>query len=320
MGDGSGRDTYVVKNNGGLCIESEHPQYESGMFFTRRNYGSPHPMKESTAFKYISDGSGRDSYVSINSGGLHSPAVYGSHKNLFANTLRSTEKITWKRDKSPRNIYDYQGFVSQKNLISLRNTLISQKDQAMRLSTPKFFIDKRLSVQEIKPNVGSIKNGVFNNLKSEIKSRNALSRRMSQDHLSQKDQASDFVSDMNQNQIELPKGRNSELNKKSNELLQSKANDEQHLLKLKNNLLQLSAKDKEFIQLLQSKGSQRHFQKQEGDQFKLKSPKESNQNRPNNFNNHTLELLRRNVNQNTTMQALQSLKNSKHTNVQQLQL
>jgi len=49
--------------------------------------------KESPAFKYISDGSGRDSYVLINSGGLHSPAVYGAHKNLFQNTLRNSPRI-----------------------------------------------------------------------------------------------------------------------------------------------------------------------------------------------------------------------------------
>ena len=29
LGDGSGRDTYVIKNNGGLCIEAEKPKYES---------------------------------------------------------------------------------------------------------------------------------------------------------------------------------------------------------------------------------------------------------------------------------------------------
>lgn len=49
--------------------------------------------KESPAFKYISDGSGRDSYVLINSGGLHSPSVYGAHKNLFQNTLRNSPRI-----------------------------------------------------------------------------------------------------------------------------------------------------------------------------------------------------------------------------------
>ena len=43
--------------------------------------------KEATAFKYMSDGSGRDSYVLINSGGLHAPTIYGKN-NQFANTLR----------------------------------------------------------------------------------------------------------------------------------------------------------------------------------------------------------------------------------------
>lgn len=44
--------------------------------------------KEATAFKYLADGSGRDTYVGIDSGGLHSPSQYGIHKNAFVNTLR----------------------------------------------------------------------------------------------------------------------------------------------------------------------------------------------------------------------------------------
>lgn len=48
--------------------------------------------KEATAFKYISDGSGRDSYVLINSGGLHAPTVYGKN-NQFVNTLRYYQNV-----------------------------------------------------------------------------------------------------------------------------------------------------------------------------------------------------------------------------------
>jgi hypothetical protein len=34
--------------------------------------------KEATAFKYMSDGSGRDNYILIDSGGLHAPTITGS--------------------------------------------------------------------------------------------------------------------------------------------------------------------------------------------------------------------------------------------------
>ena len=43
--------------------------------------------KEATAFKYISDGTGRDQYILVNSGGLQAGTHYGN-KHLFANILR----------------------------------------------------------------------------------------------------------------------------------------------------------------------------------------------------------------------------------------
>lgn len=33
--------------------------------------------KDATAFRYLSDGSGRDSYIIVNSGGLHVDTAYG---------------------------------------------------------------------------------------------------------------------------------------------------------------------------------------------------------------------------------------------------
>jgi hypothetical protein len=51
------------------------------------HYGCLLYRKEATAFKYLSDGSGRDSYILINSGGLHAPNTYGT-KQAFANSLR----------------------------------------------------------------------------------------------------------------------------------------------------------------------------------------------------------------------------------------
>ena len=85
--DGQGRDTYIIKNNGGLCVEPERAKMTSTHYPRTNLYVPPHPQynqilfkgnrKEATAFKYLSDGSGRDSYILINSGGLHAPSVYG---------------------------------------------------------------------------------------------------------------------------------------------------------------------------------------------------------------------------------------------------
>ena len=61
MGDGSGRDSYVILNNGGLANADKR-------YMMRRKQGSPHdasakPYKTPVSLKYVSDGSGRDSYV-----------------------------------------------------------------------------------------------------------------------------------------------------------------------------------------------------------------------------------------------------------------
>jgi hypothetical protein len=68
-GDGSGRDTYVVLNNGGLT-NSDKPN----MMFRKQAYQqkhlAPRPEISPASHKYHSDGTGRDSYVVNNFGGL----------------------------------------------------------------------------------------------------------------------------------------------------------------------------------------------------------------------------------------------------------
>ena len=89
FGDGSGRDTYAVVNNGGLT-SVEKPNMMNRPFrntFQNRIHASP--LKEAVSFTYHSDGSGRDSYVISNSGGLVND--YGSshrHDVRFKNNLR----------------------------------------------------------------------------------------------------------------------------------------------------------------------------------------------------------------------------------------
>jgi hypothetical protein len=54
----------------------------------------PAPLKQATSFKYISDGSGRDFYVTYNSGGLEAPYIPGTTMSdqRFITSLRSTAK------------------------------------------------------------------------------------------------------------------------------------------------------------------------------------------------------------------------------------
>lgn len=89
-GDGTGRDAYVILNNGGLANADK-----KGMMF--RKFGSPnsvtpHPLKESKAFTYISDGTGRDSYVIQNSGGLVHDFRCQPAESLFKGSLRRLER------------------------------------------------------------------------------------------------------------------------------------------------------------------------------------------------------------------------------------
>ena len=71
LGDGRGRDSYIIFNNLGRneTRTIKYPQPRSLVTGT----SSPiriSPMKDASAFDYISDGSGRDSYIIKNSAGL----------------------------------------------------------------------------------------------------------------------------------------------------------------------------------------------------------------------------------------------------------
>lgn len=68
FGDGSGRDSYVVQNNGGLANNDKR-----GMMWRPTKMPAvldPKPYKKVASLAYKSDGTGRDSYVVSNSGGL----------------------------------------------------------------------------------------------------------------------------------------------------------------------------------------------------------------------------------------------------------
>ena len=69
---GTGRDTFVKYNNGGF-FKAYHPVKAApgGSFVRNRNYVRPAPAKEAGGVYYHSDGTGRDNYIEVNSGGLN---------------------------------------------------------------------------------------------------------------------------------------------------------------------------------------------------------------------------------------------------------
>lgn len=81
-GDGIGRDSYIITGNGGLVGDANMPStspwtgYQPTNNTTALYTNQAHQMKrlnahkEAAALKYYGDGTGRDSYVVVDSGGL----------------------------------------------------------------------------------------------------------------------------------------------------------------------------------------------------------------------------------------------------------
>ena len=75
--DGFGRDSYIVSNNGGLSIQKLVRPVDGGLFLQGAHREITNsPKKESNILKYHCDGTGRDGYISVNSGGLHAETVH----------------------------------------------------------------------------------------------------------------------------------------------------------------------------------------------------------------------------------------------------
>lgn len=79
FGDGSGRDTYAVVSNGGLTNVDKKYMMSRPFRNTFQNRIHASPLKDAVSFTYHSDGTGRDSYVISNSGGLVND-YGGSHR------------------------------------------------------------------------------------------------------------------------------------------------------------------------------------------------------------------------------------------------
>jgi hypothetical protein len=107
-GDGTGRDQQVTTNNGGLASTSKKAMGHQGVHFNRYNStvskkASPSPTREALTFYYQSDGTGRDSYVLMDNGGLR--REFSRHNKpteaLFRSSLRSQQKSPVKYLKDP---------------------------------------------------------------------------------------------------------------------------------------------------------------------------------------------------------------------------
>jgi hypothetical protein len=99
------------------------------------------------AIHYQSDGTGRDSYVTISSGGMHSTTVYGQFKGAFANSLRNYESSPHSFQRCARSIspkangFSATTYAFRKNYPrQLKQLSMHQTQTSERLAAPKKII------------------------------------------------------------------------------------------------------------------------------------------------------------------------------------
>jgi hypothetical protein len=117
MSDGSGRDSFRLYNNGGLSIPRIKDPKESTHFKVGYKYNGPaSPRKDAKPFEYRSDGSGRDSYILHNSGGLKNHGFGTTTIDFFKGSLRSNEYVPYSRriTKDKSEITDYLNWITPK--------------------------------------------------------------------------------------------------------------------------------------------------------------------------------------------------------------
>lgn len=99
--DGTGRDTYIYKNNGGFSIMNQGVTFpQPGTFLPKvnksphagRKYAHANQMAKSPVYRV--DGTGRDSYVQYRNGGFAQPSSQSHNfdsRIQFRQALRSYE-------------------------------------------------------------------------------------------------------------------------------------------------------------------------------------------------------------------------------------
>lgn len=92
--DGTGRDTYIGLNNGGLYkAYNPVPAPPVTSFVSKKQpYSSPAPRMSAKMLHYHSDGFGRDSYIGCNEGGLAHQPSFVSTTESFKKSLRAQPK------------------------------------------------------------------------------------------------------------------------------------------------------------------------------------------------------------------------------------
>ena len=139
MGDGSGRDSYVILDNGGLASGQKRAMMWRPNKCPQKI--DPKPHKNPPAHKYQSDGSGRDSYVIRNSGGLVADFRCTKTDVNFISTLRQQNHSPLRqasdRWRGPDGT-DYLNWMCPKDQMAARKQVSKQRELTNRLSPHKY--------------------------------------------------------------------------------------------------------------------------------------------------------------------------------------
>ena len=122
----------------------------------------PAPLKDATSFKYISDGSGRDFYITYNSGGLEAPYIPGSTKSdqNFITSLRSGPKnVGYKRLSTPAERQRMRKSHSTQKLLVKRLTATSAEWKEIAKETRRQSLSRE---RELRSPQGNIQPRMFN--------------------------------------------------------------------------------------------------------------------------------------------------------------
>lgn len=123
--NGEGRDSYIFVNNGGVERNKYPYSFKEESRVTRNSFSPGSPRLDAKPLKYKSDGTGRDTYIGSNHGGLFS----NYKKHSFYSSLREPSPVTRK----------VTFFTSQTAWLQKRREqeAMYQKQMSRRLSLPK---------------------------------------------------------------------------------------------------------------------------------------------------------------------------------------
>lgn len=131
FGDGSGRDTYVVTDNGGLLNKEKRGMTRRPFKNTLVNRDSS-PLKPVMPVSYHSDGTGRDSYVVSNAGGLVHDFHGSSRSDVnFVASLRQQLTRVMPTKVLPADITNYIGWQDPRT----KRTLIENAKKVGEVTT-----------------------------------------------------------------------------------------------------------------------------------------------------------------------------------------